>query len=204
MDQRTPPTLQFGPLQLPKCARAANTFITNRAKRSLFEEKLTWKHGLEDSWISDFIEYGLEPFLNTHGYALGYSHSKNVSYCTAWGFAHVQAKKKDPAATVHCNQRYHRGGEAEFDWYCQTISSEEWDDLCNAWTAHSFLDTSDVGIAQRADLPFFVWNLISLGTSPAHTKFLEAMHDDSYDDDDNAYFQHVDDSGVFGGDRRTL
>ena len=199
------PTLQFGSVQLPKCAGAANRYITNRAKNERYQEKLKWKQCLEDGWISDFIEYGLEPFLSAHGYTLGYTHSKSVSYCTAWAFAHIEAKKKSPAAIVHCNQKYHTGGQAEFEWYCKTISPDSWDEICNLWAAYMFLDDSDAGVAQRADIPFFVWNLINLGTSSAHTKFLQELYDDSYEEDDIAYSQQpVDDTGAFGGDRRTL
>lgn len=197
-------TLQFGSVQLPKCARSANTFITKRHNRSINQKRVDWIKGLGNNWISDFVTCGLIPFLESHGYRLGYSHSKIVAYCMNWGFAHIQAKQLSPSATVRCMQTYHAGGEAELDWYLFHISFEDWSQLFDEWHTSYFLDDSDAGSAQRTDFPCFVWNLIDLASSHMHTKFLQAMYEEYPDEDEFGFFQATDESSAFGGDRRTL
>jgi hypothetical protein len=196
--------LQFGSVQLPKCATSVNTFIKNRHTSSVIQKKNDWLRGLGDTWISDFVTCGLIPFLQSHGYRIGYSHSKIVAYCMNWGFAHVQAKGISPSATVRCMQTYHAGGEAELDWYLFHISYDDWCELFNEWHTSQFLDDSDAGSAQQADFPFFVWNLLDLSASRMHTKFLQAMYDEYPDEEEFGFFQANDESSAFGGDRRTL
>jgi hypothetical protein len=196
--------LQFGSVHLPKCTTSANTFVTKRKKQELGQKKRDWLYGLGDNWIYGFVVCGLKPFLQSYGYRLGYSDSKTVSYCSAWAFAHVQAKQKSPSASVQCIQRYHAGGEAEFDWFLHTISYDDWHELIQEWNASEFLDTSDAGFAQQTDLPFFVWNLIDLSSSPMHNKFLQTMYEENPEDDEFGIYQVIDESSAYGGDRRTL
>jgi hypothetical protein len=203
MDKKTMPTLQFGSIQLPAVAGLPNAFVKGRNVAEKTRKKLDWSNGVGQGWIHDFIEYGLEPFLNTHGYHLGYSVTAAAAYCKSWAFAHVQAKQVSPSATVVCKQMYHTGGEAERDWFFYRISYDDWHQLCSEWYSSEFLDDSDAGEAQQTDLPYFVWNLVNLATSPSHYAYLQAMSDEYPDDED--FMQQVgDDMGAFGGDRRTL
>jgi hypothetical protein len=203
MDSKQNPTLQFGPIQLPPVANLPNMYVTKRHIAVKNKQKKNWMDGVGQGWIDDFIEYGLEPFLNFHGYHLGYSTTTAASYCKAWAFAHVRAKQTSPSATVVCKQVYHTGGDAERDWFFHRISFDDWHQLCSEWSSSVFLDDSDAGEAQQSDLPYFVWNLVNLSTSPAHYAYLQAMSDENPDDDD--FLQQVgEDSGLFGGDRRTL
>jgi hypothetical protein len=203
MEKKSVSTLQFGSIQLPSVAKLANTFVTKRTMAGKKEQKQEWHSGVGQGWIQDFIEYGLEPFLNTHGYHLGYSITGATAYCKAWAFAHVQAKRTSPSASVVCQQTYHTGGEAERDWFLYRIPYDDWHQLCSEWYSSEFLDDSDAGEAQQVDLPYFVWNMITLATSPAHYAYLQAMSEEYPDDED--FMQQVgEEYGVFGGDRRTL
>ena len=197
------PTLQFGSIQIPSVAYKTNRVITIRQKNAIASQKMVWESGVGRGWILDFIQYGLEPFLKNHGYHIGYSQSKTVAYCKAWAFSHVQAKQISPAATVRCMQCFHAGGEAELDWFLFHISHDDWIQLCYEWSSSEFLDNSDAGAAQQADLPFFAWNLLNLASSRAHGKFIQIMSDE-YEDEEFGMYQATDESSAFGGDRRTL
>jgi hypothetical protein len=203
MEKVVAATLQFGSIKVPPIAHKTNMLVAKRSKRMGTDQKVQWNSGVGYSWIVDFIQYGLEPFLARHGYCIGYSHSKASEYCKAWAFSHVQAKSASPSATVKCLKSFHGGGEAELDWFLFHISHDEWAQLCHEWNSSEFLDDSDAGFAQQADLPFFAWNLLNLAASRTHGKFLQAMSDE-YPDEDDFGFHTLDDSGAFGGDRRTL
>jgi hypothetical protein len=196
------PILQFGSIQVPAVAYKTNMLLKKRHAKHNAKQKSQWMTGVGWNWIIDFIQYGLEPFLNARGYHLGYSHSKAVDYCASWAFSHVRAKQIAPAATVRCMKTYHTGGDAELDWFLLQIPYEDWEQLCYEWNSSEFLDDSDAGMAQQADMPFFVWNLLTLATSPAHGKYLQMMSEEYPEDDDGGYHA-IDDAGAFGGDRRT-
>jgi hypothetical protein len=203
MEKKSTPTLQFGTIQLPAVAGLANAFVKKHHLSKKRQDKQAWLNGVGHGWIDNFIEFGLEPFLNDHGYHLGYSITGAAAYCKAWAFAHVQAKQSSPSATVVCKQIYHTGGEAERDWFFYHIPYDDWHQFCSEWNSSEFLDDSDAGEAQQTDLPYFVWTLVNLATSPAHYAYLQAMSDEYPDDEE--YAQQVgDDTGAFGGDRRTL
>jgi hypothetical protein len=200
----TAPTLQFGSIKVPPIAHKTNMIMARRSKKVVTNQKAQWSSGVGYGWVEDFIQCGLKPFLESYGYSIGYSDSKASEYCRAWAFSHVQAKKVSPSATVKCLKSFHGGGEAELDWFLFHISHDEWSQLCYEWRSSEFLDDSDAGFAQQSDLPFFAWNLLNLAYSRAHGKFMQAMSDEYPDEEDFGGFHATDDSGAFGGDRRTL
>ena len=207
---RTPPPRldnDDGPIKLCKSASSASKFLRGRQEAEKKEKRRTWIRGLPEEHIYTFIKEGLEPFLNTFGYNLGYSIKDCVAYCKDWAFAHVEIQGSyKPKQTIQFLRCAHNGSSDAFEWYLGIISPDDWYTLCEKWSTNDFLDESDVGYAQRVDIAWFVWNLLSLESSKEHSKFLEFMYSEDDMDDDGHYTHGVieDGLGTYGGDRRTL
>jgi hypothetical protein len=182
-------------------------FLKTLHEQEYADRYYEWKYGLPDKWISNFISNGLVPFLNERGYSLGLTEKIMIAYCIEWGFAHCYTEqKKAEQLNINFLKCCNTGGDDELEWYQFQIPFEEWEDLADAWQVTEFLDTSDAGISQRNDLPFFAWNLIRLESSKTHHKWLSILDNGDYSDDDGPHniVAYNDDSIAYGGDRRTL
>jgi hypothetical protein len=167
----------------------------------------SWFSALPIGHLKMFIEKGLRPFLRKHGYELIQPTSKCCKAVSTWAFSHVQVehqKSKDyvPILPVSVNTDC----EEEWDVFCLAISYEEWTILCDEWFADEFLDNSDAGLAQRNELPYFVWRIVYLDSSPTHHKWLDNMAIQEQADEEIYGIVYVpeEQSQAFGGDRRTL
>lgn len=185
----------------------ADTISLARANAGIREDYLKWSQGLPENHIRDFMVNGLEPFLKRRGYSLGYTPKTLTKACKEWAFAHVRVQQKGPDVYDRFfGKCAHNGGAEEYDWYIHSISIDEWETLCMKWVSPEFLDTSDAGYAQMIDIAQFAWQLIYLDSSPAHLRWKEYIerseHDDEYPHASHA--QPTEDTGAYGGDRRTL
>jgi hypothetical protein len=181
------------------------TGVSRRAE--LADWYWSWFSELPPGHLKMFIENGLRPFLREHGYELIRPVLKCSKALSAWAFSHVQVeqqKSKDyqsimpPSVNTECDD--------EWDVFCLAISYEEWNRLCDEWFTEEFLDSSDAGLAQRNELPYFVWRIVYLEGSPAHHKWLDTMATQEQADEEiyGIVYIHEEQTQAFGGDRRTL
>ena len=100
----------------------------------------------------------------------------------------------------------HDGGEDELDWYTHSIPFDSWEALASKWAAPGFLDDSDAGYAQTIDIAQFAWQLIDLYSSRTHLRWKDMIEYHDLDEDHGrvSYAQPAEDTGAYGGDRRTL
>jgi hypothetical protein len=166
-----------------------------------------WYCKIPEKWIEDFVEKGLLPFLNQHGYSVAYPLKEVVHYCKRWAFAHVHiTSNKTKMLEISFLKTMNSGSVEEYDWFTYTIPSEEWFNLAEEWSELQFLDETDAGESQKLDLQEFAWNILYLEGSKAHEQFLYFIESDIVDQEDDTVAQTVqpDDQGAYGGDRRTL
>jgi hypothetical protein len=208
---RTPPPRldnDDGPVKISKASMGPFKFLKGRDEAEKKDRTRTWSRGLPSGYILDFIKYGLEPFLDEFGYKLSYSHKDCAAYCKQWAFAHSELQRNyKPKQSIQFLRCAHNGSREAFEWYLGIISPDDWFTLCHEWSAERFLDDSDVGHAQRNDIAWLVWNLLSLETSKEHRKFVEFINSEDDMDDEIYYvsgFNGEDGLGSYGGDRRTL
>lgn len=195
-----------GPIKLTAAARGPFKFLKGRVEKDKQMRWKTFNRGVSSAHVRKFIELGLKPFLDKFGYTLGFTIDDCVAYCKQWVFAHVECQSVyNPKHSIQFLRRAHNGSAEEFDWFLGIISPDDWFTLCDEWAASQFLDDSDAGEKQRIDIPWFVWNLLALENSKAHTRFIEFMYSEEDYDDDGHYGGAGDDGlGSYGGDRRTL
>ncbi len=161
-----------------------------------------WLASLPDGVIERFITRHLEPFIESKGYCLGLSLRDKVRFIRSWAFSHVEATHTPsflhtPEVTIlYCN---HYGGEEEYDWYCQTISTDDWQTFCEQFHWPELLDDSDAGIKQRADLFRLVWHMIDLDNSKQHLYWLDNVYEEEEEEE-----LYQDDNLAFTGSRRTF
>lgn len=185
----------------------AHTITVKRNRARYREDFLEWVNGIPDGHIARFIEEGLQPFLKRYGYYMCYSLKNLIQACKEWAFAHVQIRRK--GADLYDRffiKSAHDGGEEELDWYMYTISFDSWETFAAKWIAPEFFDDSDAGYAQTIDIAHFAWQLIHLDSSPNHFRWKDMIE---YHDLDEEYgrtsqAQPAEDTGAYGGDRRTL
>jgi len=151
-----------------------------------------WNYCLPDYHVENFITNGIIPFLKKHGYILGFSTQKVIHYCKVWAFNYSVRNEKEFIFWAH------DGEDEEYDWYCHTIPIDDWEKLCKTWKEHEFLDDSEAGYRQVVDLHWFIWQCISLESSPQHHKW--TIMNNEIDEED--YWIH-DENQAYGGDRRT-
>jgi hypothetical protein len=168
----------------------------------------SWKRGLIDGHIRRFVVEGLVPFCKKHGYVFAYSDTEVIQGVSEWAFAHVQIERKKGNGLYRTFKTYSpAGGASEFDWYCQQISSSDWDEFASSWWDTEFLDDSDPGLAQKADLSLLVWNLVYLAGSKAHKNYLQVEAWADYADEElmgSNVLANPSEDTAYGGDRRTL
>lgn len=188
---------------LVPCADHYTQALQRKQKRKLFEE---WRAGIPSKLIREFITRGLPLFLAKYGYKLNQSTDQLVQYCVEWGFAHVwMTRNKQSFHQRTFVKQFHDGGEEDFDWFYLSIPMDDWEEFADAWSCPDFLDSSsEAGLAQRLDLPMFVWNILDLLNSRQHMKWLSM--NELIEDDEIQYLQPqviADEGTAFGGDRRT-
>jgi hypothetical protein len=174
-------------------------FLPKREKCESFE---WWVNELPEDWVKYFIDLGLRPFLKKHGYVIHYGDKiyKQILYW-AWSHAFVTNNKD---YIVRHRPQLHLGGHDEYDWFCYMIPFELWDDFMDEWSELEWLDDSDVGVRQRADLQSFIWNIIDLANSPSHHRWNEMTEYQNEDSDkENNKKEHDVELHAFAGDRRT-
>jgi hypothetical protein len=167
----------------------------------------SWFLELPDSHLKRFINKGLVPFLRMNGYVLIQPDQKCINALSSWAFSHVQVEnQKSNMYEPYLPQSPNIDYVDEWEEFCNRISYDRWMTLCDEWFATEFLDTSDSGLAQRNELPYFVWRLVYLDGSPAHLKWLDNMATQEQADEEMYGIVHVPDeqTHAFGGDRRTL
>lgn len=163
------------------------------SKKRIYNDKYNeWVKCLPENHLEHFIMNGIKPFLNKHGYSLGFTDKLLIKYCSLWAFTYIIKNNKEFVLWAH------DGGDEEYDWYRHNISMEDWEILCDYWKAHNFLDDSDIGYKQSMGLHWFIWQCISLDNSKQHHKWLSF----NADHDDEDYWIN-DDNQAYGGDRRT-
>ena len=185
----------------------AHTITVKRNHARYREEYLEWVSGIPDGYIARFIEEGLCPFLKKYGYAVSYSPKDLIQACKEWAFSHVQIRRKGPDLYDRFFMKCaHDGGEDELDWYTHSIPFDSWEALASKWAAPGFLDDSDAGYAQTIDIAQFAWQLIDLYSSRTHLRWKDMIEYHDLDEDHGrvSYAQPAEDTGAYGGDRRTL
>lgn len=190
-----------------QCPNPGHIISVARAKARLQESYTCWKDGLPDHHIERFVEEGLRPLLKRNGYHVALIPQTLAKACKEWAFAHVRIQQKGSDMFDRFFMKcVHYGGEEEFDWYMYNLPFEKWDDLCQEWAAPEFLDDSDAGYAQMIDLAQFAWQTIHLDTSPSHIYWKKTIEQADQDEDYTPILQTqpIEDSGAYGGDRRTL
>ena len=185
----------------------SQTVTAARKKAQARESYGTWRNGLPDGHIERFLEEGLTPLLKKYGYHPFYPLQMFTKACKEWAFAHVVIQQKGSdiydRTFVKCA---HTGGEEEFDWFLHSIPYEKWEALCAKWAAPEFLDTSDAGYCQMIDITQFAWQVIHLESSSAHIRWKALIEQSDYDEytHSSTHAQPTEDTGAYGGDRRTL
>ena len=188
----------------------AQAFTNHKGVSELQERYSLWKRGLIDGHIARFVKDGLIPFCKTHGYSLQYGDKEIIQGVYEWAFTHVRIESQKGKVQLFRNfKKYYPAGDAmEFDWYCHQIPSLVWDEFASAWWDCQFMDDSEAGFAQRADLHIFVWHLVCLASSKAHKKYLQVMAWSEHADEDLASnmipLAVTSEDTAYGGDRRTL
>ena len=184
-------------------ARGYLQSLETNGRQELYKE---WITGLPYRWIDNFVEYGLIPFLNKRGYTVGRDIPTCIAYCKEWAFCHILLSRYGSRYKKRVfDTCFHYGGNDEYEWYQHSISVEEWFQLCSNWANTDFLDSSDPGQSQVYDLSTFVWNMIDLENSATHTKWLHHMDNLNQQYDEHlGYINTSEDTGAYGGDRRTL
>lgn len=187
--------------------RPAQSFTIHREKANLKAQYSTWRRGLVDGHIIRFVTEGLIPFCSRKGYTLMYGENEIIQGVYEWAFAHVRIESYKGVQLFRNFKKYYPAGDTdEFDWYCHQIPSLEWDTFASDWWDWEFLDDSEAGFAQRADLHIFVWNLVNLASSKAHKKYLQVEAWSEYADEEVMHQPIAVSSEdiAYGGDRRTL
>jgi len=174
-------------------------FAKQHEERSLKE----WSKKLPDGWIDSFLKEGLQKFLRQNGYNLHTSEQIRPRFIAwAWSHEYVLSKK---GLKMKSPEILHNGSIEEYDYYSYIINYDKWEHFLNKWNLFRLFDESDVGINQRADLPFFVWSIINLHNSSSHQRWCQLMDcqsDDSDKEGKNCETEYYDQA--YGGDRRTL
>jgi hypothetical protein len=170
----------------------ASKYLATLKKKVEAKKYSEWIDCLPINHIESFLIYGIKPFLKKHGYVLGFSDEKMVSYLTRWAYNIVNKNNKVFVLLAH------DGGDDEYDWFRYTIPLDDWEKLCESWKALNFLDDSSTGIKQKIDLQDLIWACINLDLSKEHIKWLN-MNSELEEEEIWIY----EDSHVYGGDRRT-
>jgi hypothetical protein len=184
----------------------AQRFMQSLSISSRKEVYQEWISEIPYNWFETFVEYGLFPFLHSHGYRIGYTLATCIQYCKEWAFSHVLITRYGSRYKRRVfDTCYHSGGNDELDWYHHTIPTEEWFTFCSKWTTTDFLDESDPGQSQLYDIAFFVWHMIDLHSSSSHNKWTHHMDNLNQQYDDQwGYSASSEDMSAYGGDRRTM
>lgn len=162
-----------------------------------------WRAGVTDEHLWRCIDLGIKPFLEQHGYRLVRDQNHLVKCIRAWAFGHVWIQR-NPSKTLYINYVWSAHGQDEeaFEKFLFDIPLDDWEQITSVWHATEFLDDSDIGREQQADLQTCLWHLIDLNISPAYQKFLNSL---PYEDSDEEHYipQQDENAHAFGGDRRT-
>jgi len=173
--------------------------LSKREKRESFE---WWVNELPKEWVKDFIELGLDPLLKSYGYVLHYG-NKKYKQVLYWAWSHAFVTNTKDYIVRH-RPHLHLGSLEDYDWFCHMIPFEVWDDFMDKWTELEWLDESDVGVRQRADLQSFVWSIIDLANSPSYHRWNELTEYQIEDSDKENNKRDYDvELHAFAGDRRT-
>lgn len=177
-------------------------YMAKRRAEERRTQRQSWLASLPDRVFETFLTKYLDPFVRSKGYCLGLSLRDQVRFLRSWAFSHVEARhttstmRTPEVSILYC---HHWGGEEEFDWFCQTITTDDWQEFCSQFAWPEFLDESDAGLAQRDDLFRLVWNMIDLDNSKQHLYWLDNVWDD---EEEEELIQ--DDNMAFTGSRRTF
>jgi hypothetical protein len=172
---------------LSPAIKFANCLYTNERNKRF----LRWINELPEQWIEMFITQGLKFFLKSYGYSLGFTLKEQIKYFKVWAFNIVDNLDTDFIRWAH------NGGHEEFEFYCDTISIDDWSAFMDIWQTTEFLDDSDAGLKQRNDIQLFVWHFISLENSPQYHKWLNDLIEEDQED------QYIEEGHAYSGDRRT-
>jgi hypothetical protein len=184
-----------------------SSFLRAEQNKQLDNLYWNWFYKFPEGWIEKFIEEGLVPFLEKHGYAVAYSKKEIVNYCKSWAFGHVQISlNKSKLLEVSFLKTKNFGGQDEYDWFTYRIPSDEWIEFVESWSELEFFDDTGAGESQKVDFPLFVWHILLLESSKAHQDYLYFMNIDGFEQEEETNYQplYQDEQGAYGGDRRTL
>jgi hypothetical protein len=185
----------------------AQHFTAVRRRLDLSDWYWSWFSQLPSGHLRLFIDEGLRPFLQERGYVLIQPTSKCCKALSMWAFSHVQVEnQKGINYTSILPNSPNIDCEDEWDFFCLNIPYENWAELCDKWFADEFLDLSDSGIAQKNEMPYFVWRIVELEGSPSHHEWLNNMAIQEHADEEIYGIIPVseDQTQAYGGDRRTL
>jgi hypothetical protein len=76
----------------------------------------------------------------------------------------------------------HNGIEDDYEWYCETIQTDDWLILFNTIQEEGVFDDSREGLSMQYALPKFLWLKMNLNESRTYRKY--AAMRDNYNDDD--------------------
>lgn len=170
----------------------ASSYLATLKKRVEDKKYLIWFNCLPEDHIKHFLIYGIKPFLKKHGYVLGFSDEKMISYLKRWAYNIFSKNNKIFVLLAH------DGGDDEYDWFRYSISMDDWGLLAECWKAPEFLDNSKAGLQQVVNLQDFIWACINLDLSKQHMKWLE--NNNEMEEEEMWVY---DDTYAYGGDRRT-
>ena len=162
-----------------------------------------WSKSLSQEWLNNFLQQGLQKFLRQNGYNLQISEQVKARF-VAWTWSHEYVLSKK-GMKMKSPEILHNGGSEEYDYYSYVINYDKWEYFLDKWKRFKLFDETDVGVQQRADLPFFAWSVLDLASSSSHHKWKQLINYQSDDSDkegkvrETEYYEQA-----YGGDRRTL
>jgi hypothetical protein len=178
------------------------------------EEPIYWDESGKDvlRWkiISDFVKYGLVPFLKIHGYIFK-SSQRDLCSRIASGLYANRGKHIFESDWSFCHENIEHMAE-EKDHYDHIVNQDEWDKLWDLWRHWDDIgEDSFRGIDRRFDIQEYCWTQLDLECSPQTRRILEMVgiyengawgNKDHSRKMDDPYLKEANESGQYDGYRR--
>ena len=140
----------------------------------------TWRQKYEVSYFKD-ISISINSFLKYHGYVL-FEQKDMAKSLEHFCWAHEWVTNHELKKHIVYPKPMHNGIEDDYEWYCETIQTDDWLILFNTIQEEGVFDDSREGLSMQYALPKFLWLKMNLNESRTYRKY--AAMRDNYNDDD--------------------
>jgi hypothetical protein len=139
-----------------------------------------WREKYDVSYFKD-ISISINIFLKHHGYVL-FEQKDMAQSLEHFCWAHEWIINHEPKKHIVYPKPMHDGIEDDYEWYCETIQTDDWLVLFNTIQEDGVFDDSREGLSMQYALPKFIWLKMNLNESRTYRKY--AAMRDNYNDDD--------------------